>query len=325
MSAHRLCLRSFNCAVILFTCSFHSGASLQSALAATTQVFVNSEKLGTLSQIQKLTEAHSFLKAKPLIEKLKRSYPYDPQVLLAAARLDRQMGLFARALAEYKQLSAQAPDMTEALVALSEMYLEYLDARQALTLARKATVAAPHDKSARLALCSALVATGNLKEAEGEVLKLLQSQPYDPDVHYVVYKLRKERGNLKQARRHLESALALKPSQIRWLMDLSELCKLQGDFTQSRRCLDQVLSIDSASVEAMEKLAIILEFYCHDYDAAMKEYRDILAIDRDSVTAQAGIDRCRTERNDVAGMLKFQIRQSASKLWWAIFPEPALD
>ena len=38
------------------------------------------------------------------------------------------------------------------------------------------------------------------------------------------------------------------------------------------------------------------------------DMRSILEIDPDSVTAMAGLDRCKTKKNDLAGMLKNQLR-----------------
>jgi tetratricopeptide (TPR) repeat protein len=255
-----------------------------------------------------LTKAHSYMKANNLLDRMIEVDPTNPQLRLAGAHLYRQMGLFARSMSEYKQLMRADPNLIEPVIALSQMNMEYLNLPQALSLARVAVGIDPSNREARIALCSALIASDYLKEAEDELDKLQKQSGHDPEVNYVAYKLYLKRGQLPKARQELEGAMTIDPSNGQWLLDMSELCKLQGDYEEANRYLQRGLDNDPISVDKLNQMAILQEYFFRDYDLAMVQYRKILEIDPDSVTAMAGLDRCKTKKNDLAGMLKNQLR-----------------
>lgn len=267
-----------------------------------------------IKRIVELTKTRSYIKATDLFERMIEADPNNPQLRLAGARLHRQMGMFARAMSEYKQVMNADPHLIEPVVALSQMYMEYLNLPQAITLARHAVSINPKSKDARIQLCTVLIASDYLKEAEDELGVLQKQAGSDPDVNYVGYKLYLKRGQFGKARQQLEAALKLQPTNGQWLVDLSELCEMQGDYATAQSCLQKALQADPLSVEKLNKMAILQEYFLQNYSLAMAQYKKILEIDPDSVTALAGVDRCKTRSNDLAGMLKIQVRAFFAEL-----------
>ncbi|CAN5484922.1 hypothetical protein BH10CYA1_BH10CYA1_23530 [soil metagenome] len=288
---------------------------LMLAAVSTNPVFAlaESEEAG-IKRIVALTNAQSYVKATNLFDRLIEANPDSPQLRLAGARLYRRMGMFARAMSEYKLLMKADPTLIEPVIALSQMYMEYLNLPQAMTLARHAISLKPNDKEARIALCTVLIASDYLKEAEDELGKLQQQAGLDPEVNYVGYKLYLKRGQIGKARQQLEAAMKLDPSNGQWLLDLSELGQMQGDYAIANQCLQRALYADPLSVDKLSRMATLQEYFLQNYDQAGMQYKRILAIDPDSVTALAGLDRCKTRKNDLAGMLKVQIRALAARL-----------
>ncbi len=267
-----------------------------------------------IKQLVALTKAQSYVKATNLFDRLIEADPNNPQLRLAGARLYRRMGMFARAMSEYKLLMKSDPNLVEPVIALSQMYMEYLNLPQSLTLARHAVSLKPNDKEARIALCTVLIASDYLKEAEEELGKLQKQGGSDADVNYVAYKLYLKHGLMGKARQQLEAAMKLDPSNGPWLLDLSELCEMQGDYAMANQCLQRALYADPLSVDKLSRMATLQEYFLQNYDQAIEQYKRILTIDPNSVTALAGLDRCKARKNDLAGILKIQIRALAARL-----------
>jgi tetratricopeptide (TPR) repeat protein len=268
-----------------------------------------------LGRLQMLISTHSFLEANDLLDQLCVTNPDDVDVRIAAAKLYREMGMLARSRIEYQQLASAYPSRVEPLIALSQMYLLYLDPRNALSNARNAVKLAPNNKDAGIALVSALVAGGNLKEADERLALLTRANSGDAEVHYVAYKLMMERGQLPEARHELENAIRIDPTNGQWLLDLSELCQLQHDYVEAKACLQRAINSDPNSLDKINKMAILQEYCFHDYDEARQQFQKILQIDPDSVSAIAGLDRCKAKENDLAAILKDQIRSACASTW----------
>lgn len=270
-------------------------------------VLPSASKEKTLSEADSLTKARSFFRANVLIQRLRKAYPNDAAVALAAARLFSEMGLVSDAETEYSKALQFNSSSAEALCALSEISLQKLAPRKALEFARRACGVEPTSARSRVALVNALVACDMLKEADSESGQLLHDYPNNAAVHYAVYKLNFTRGQLGTAQSQLQAALKLFPNNFAWRLDLADVCQQQGDREGARRALRQALGIDPYSVEAKTKMAIVLEFYFHDYDGAIEQYDSVLDLDSQSVTALAGVNRCRTKKNDIAAAIKFQL------------------
>ncbi len=261
----------------------------------------------SIEYAQWLIHIHSFVKAQELIQRLLTKDPHNFSIRLAQAELLRDMGLVARSREEYKSLTQSNPNAPEPLIALSEMALESLDPQQALTLARRALAVAPQSEAAHCCLASALIATNNGSEAQILLNDLRLRYPNDAKVHYLLYKLALRQNQLAEARASLVKSIDLDGSNSQHLIELSELSKSIGDYEGAKRDLERALNLDPTSVDALTQLAIVYEFNFHDYQKAIDLYRNVLALDRDSVTAMAGIDRCRQKSNDLAGIVKDSI------------------
>jgi tetratricopeptide (TPR) repeat protein len=246
----------------------------------------------------------SFVEAQAIINSLLTRFPGEFHVRLAQARLLKSMGLTARSKAAYEKLKLSDPQAPEPLIALSEMAFESLNARLALDLARKAEAVAPASLSAQLSLASALIATSHYQEAADRLESLSKRNVGNGEVQYLLYKMAIKRDRYSQARTALENSIKLAPSEPRRILELSELCQYMRDYEGAKHNLQRVLSADPASIDALIKLAVLYEFNFHDYKEAIAQYQKVLNIDSNSVTAMAGIDRCRLKENDLAGLAK---------------------
>ena len=271
------------------------------------------DRIAGLKKLQEMTGRHEYFMAAAELAELQRRYPSDLDITLAAAKLHQEMGFSAQAEDEYLKVLQARPNLPEACVALSTIYLQKLEVRKALDYARQAFTSSPSTKT-RLTLVSALLAAGKVDEANSELQKLLRNDGQNAQVQYMAYELSLSLNRNKDALRYLEAAINIAPSSAEWLVELSDLYKESGEYHYARNALERVLSIDPASIDALNKLAVIYEFYLHDYDKAIMQYRKILAHDPDSVTALAGLDRCRIKKNDIAGAIKVQLRAMLSNL-----------
>jgi tetratricopeptide (TPR) repeat protein len=260
-----------------------------------------------LGEVERLTAAGSFQNARVLVDKLLLASPDDARVHLAAASLFRKMGLNNLAIAEYKLVNKLNPQHLEPLAALSELYLESLDIDQSLAFARLAVALNNESKEARSALARALLAGDRLTDADKEVSHLLRRFPNDQETLLLAYRLNRKRGSLMSARAFLGSTIKQAGPNPQLLYELAELLEMAGDCHGALDSLDRLLTIQPDSLKGRTKIASILEFSCHDYDAAIIEYRKLLKLDPESVTAEAGIERCQSKKNDLAFELKVLI------------------
>lgn len=268
-----------------------------------------------LEELHKLSANKAFYRARERIEPLLKKYPRDVAVHLAAARVYQQMGWTGRSIQEYERVHALAPFMSEPLVALSEMSLQNLDASQAMNYARKALVIEPSSKRAKLALVQGLIARGLLSEAQQTLTSFIAQYPHDAEIQYAAFRLYRDRGQNDKAMRHLDAAIKLNGNEVSWLVEKSELAKSMGDYRAARAQLEKVIALDPQSSDALTKLAVVLEYYFHDYNAAIARYQQLLQMDRDSVTALAGIERCRGKKNDLATIWKYRVREFFADLF----------
>ena len=265
---------------------------------------MHSETNLQLAKANQFIAKRSFVEAQRIINSLLERFPDDFHVRLAQARLLKSMGLIARSKDAYEKLKLSAPQAPEPLIALSEMAFESLNARLALDLARKAQAVAPTSLSAQLSLASALIATSHYQEASDLLDSLSKRHGGNAEVQYLLYKMAMKRDRYVQARTALENSIGLDSGDPRRILELSELCKYMRDYDGAKYNLQRILLADSAPIDALIKLAVLYEFNFHDYQEAIAQYQKVLNIDSNSVTAMAGIDRCRLKENDLAGRAK---------------------
>lgn len=262
-----------------------------------------------LKEVDALIADGSLLAARAKIEALLSSYPDDSAVALSAARLYQKMGLSAFAIMQYEKTRRSKPQLLEPLVALSKLHLENLSTELAVQLARQAVQISPSSRDARLALVSALLAEQSVKQARVQADALGQSFPNDPEVDHALASVAQAFGENKRAIALLSKAVEARPAEQAWQLELVDLYIASHDFDRAKAILVSIAVRDPQSLEALERLAHLDEFYLHDYMSARDNYRKVLGVLPDSASAQAGIDRCLVKQGDLALNLRNFIRR----------------
>jgi tetratricopeptide (TPR) repeat protein len=281
-----------------------------------------SDKEAILKKVQSLTYQGAFSQVRDDLKHLQEKYPRDPEVYLATGRFYRTIGSTGLAAEQYKKASQLNSRLVEPYEGLAEICLASLDNRQALYYAQKALAIDPSAKHARIVLISALLNDGKLEEARDAMTRGRPSKKneIDPDFAYLAYKLSKERRELAYAKQCLDDAIKHKPQQTSWLIDRADLYESLHDYTDAKESLEKYLSLEPHSVEALYKLGMILEMHFLDFDAAVRQYRQILTIDPNYVAAISGLDRCKAKKNDVAGQLKIEFWKSINQVKESLAP-----
>lgn len=275
-----------------------------------------------LKAVDELTQAHSFYKARKVLEPLLEAHPKNPQVHKSAGRLFAKMGLLPRAIDEYNKVLALEPGNVSAYIELSRAYMAREDANHAMIYAREALKRNPSSAEARLLLVRILMAKSLLLEAEQELQRLLHGDPNDAQVHFMAANIYRERGQGSLALEHIDKAIQLNPHKHDWLIEKSDICILLGRNDDARNSLERLLQYEPESVEGLNKLARVKENSFRDYDGAMICYKKVLETDPDSVTALAGIERLKAKKNDLAGLWKHQLRTNLSRLFSGFSTKP---
>jgi tetratricopeptide (TPR) repeat protein len=267
-----------------------------------------------LQQADSLREQGSFLRAQELLTSGLKSYPNDFQIRLTLAQLLRSMGHIARAENLYRELHAEQPNREEPLIALSHIALERLELSNALKYAREAVLVSPYNQAAHLCLAAALIANDDLNEADLELKRKPGDFTLDAERLYLTYQLNLKENQPAEALVALRQAIQLKSSNnssnssnSSWLMDLTYLYRQMGDYDNALRVLHFYLYTNPLSLDAWSKVAALYEYNFHEYDQAIRAYREILKLDPEIVDALVGIDRCKQKSNDLAAALKDQL------------------
>jgi tetratricopeptide (TPR) repeat protein len=306
-----------------------------------------SQTSAPLKHVEELTrQGHGdFSTAREELKILLKKYPQDIDVHLAAARFYKTIGLVGQSQAEYKRAIELGCKKSEPFIALADICQANLDNKQAMAYASKALALEPDSPQAHKVLISALLNEGKLKEAK-ELLFPKKSggnkNLTDPDLCYLAYRLYNQGRQLSLARTYLDDAIKLKkPEQPRWLLDRADLYRSLGDesnnlsdktkdYEEARRTLEDFLdNNEPKSIEGRLKLGTILEFYDHDFDSAMNQYKMILETDPENVHAITGLERCKKGKNDLAGQMKLEFWKTISQPFNALrdgfVPKRSLD
>ncbi len=306
--------QSFQCALFITTLTVFASLLCWPVLGAPGPKASANSLAGDLKTIDELADAHSFYKARKVLEPLLEAHPRDPAVHKSAGRLFAKMGLLPRAIDEYQSVIALEPGNLSAFIELSRAYMAREDSNHAMIFAREAVKLDPKSAEARLLLVRVLMAKSLLLEAEQELQRLLRGDPNDAQVHFMAANIYRERGQGALALGHIEKAIQLNPEKHDWLVEKSDICTLLGQHDEAKASLEKLLQYEPDSVQGLNRLARVKENSFRDYDGALECYRRVLEIDPDSVTALAGIERLKAKKNDLAGLWKHQLRSNWAKL-----------
>lgn len=267
----------------------------------------------SLAQVRKLADEHSFQQALELADRILAGNPASYGGHMARAGVLEAMGLTDQALDEYRRATELSPRSAEPHVELSRIYLSRLDFDSAIGAARRAVALSPLCLPCRLALVTALVSAEKTGEASTLLGPLQRDRPRDPDVLYLEYRLARAGGDMTAARRYLDQAIQSTNPPLAWLTESARLSEALGRFDEAIAKFQRVLERDPGSIEVNLRIASNLEFFKNDCNKALVYYRRVLDIDDASVAALAGIDRCTTKNNDLAGELKRCLRAALSR------------
>jgi tetratricopeptide (TPR) repeat protein len=283
------------------------------------------DKATALVELGRLTKRQAFSEARGILKDVLTKYPDDPEVHLAAADMFAAIGSSGAAIDEYKKALTLNAGSVRAHIALAQIYLGNGAAAEAAEQARKALAIAPDSEPAQLVLVNALLKMGDLREADIVLKKVLTHEGglnvKNAEVAYTAYQFYKKRRQFFIAQNYLDKAIALQPKRYQWLLDKADVCQSLGDHVQAKAALEKLLAVDPYSIEALYKLAVLLEFYRHDYDGAIKVYEEIVQIDPDYVAALTGLDRCKAKKNDIAGALKLGLWRSLESFRRSFIPQ----
>lgn len=264
-----------------------------------------------LNEINSLIEQGKFKQAEQLIDKAKEGAAKDPQLHFMAAKLLRRTGRTDAAIAEYQQTSMLAPSNVEALIALSELFMQNLQLDESLNCAKLAVDLSPDSVPARLTYARVLLKADHTGDAEEQIHNLMVKDNHNPEVQLLLYELGRKKSDFAAARRALKFVMANSAKQDpHWQVELADLDEAEGDFAGARSILEQVLITDPGCIEARNKLARLLEFRFHDFRMATSCYSKLLRMDPQSDDAAGGVERCRKKERDIAFRMKATLQGS---------------
>lgn len=252
------------------------------------------EKLHQLFKEGKLYQAQS-----EAVELLKQ-HPNDVPLLVEYGTILRSSGKPRQALQMFQRVVALQPQNVEAHVVISQLQLDNLDFKEALSSAIRAKNLDPANLGARLAYVEALLDTDKVNDAERELQSMIGTGAANPEVLHLCYEVKVRKGDFNQASRYLETAIALSQDPTAWQIELADLEQRMNHPDRARQVLRTILTKNPFETEARLRLARNLELFGGDFDGAIAEYRTLLEYDPDSASALTGIERCRAKKNNVA-------------------------
>lgn len=257
-----------------------------------------------LDVLQKQLSDGQLMTARKSVEELLAKYPHDPAVALLSARLYSRMGLSALAIIQFERVRRSYPYMVEPMIALARLHLENLSTFLAVNLAEDAVHIEPSNKEAQLVLVDALISNQSLRRARQQANKLLDLYPNDAQVLHANAEVSQAEGDLEKAQRFLEVAASRAPERLSWQIELAGLYQSLGNFSAARASYDEILKNDPGDLEALSGLAHLYEFDLNDFLRARNVYERILKIIPDDPASLAGMERCQTKQSDLALWLR---------------------
>jgi predicted Zn-dependent protease len=263
-------------------------------------------EINQLSKIEYLSSKKKFQQAHKVIEPLLKNNPNNAALHLALAELLGSEGKTAESINEYLTVRRIDNSDLQSCLKLSQLYAENSDQENSLRYARLAVAIKPDSLHAKIGLVNAFIENNLTRAAQEEFSNLLAKSKNNPDVLILGYKLGKKQGNNNKAKYYLLETIRYSKDPTRFELELSDLLEHMRDYKAARKCLEDLLSKYPDYSEARLRLAQNLEFYFYDFESAIKEYQNVLAINPNT-KASLGIERCRKKKNDLAFRLKLML------------------
>jgi tetratricopeptide (TPR) repeat protein len=194
--------------------------------------------------------------------------PKDPEPhLLSASLLEQQKPEDAEK--EYQQAIELAPNMTDALIALSNLYMREKKFSDAQALLQKITVLRPKDAGARFQLARMLAIAGKNDEAAAEMEAGLKIDPNDKKAQRDLADMYVNGQKYDQAARLYTSLLTFNPGDATLHFSLGRVLLKQKQFADAEREFMKATQLKPQWGEAYGELAVAANEN-KDYPLAIK-------------------------------------------------------
>ena len=199
-----------------------------------------------------------------------RSDPYAEGLRFSAR------GEHLRAIEQYEQALARAPNDTRVLFALGNTARTLGLARPAEDFFRRVLAQEPERIEALVNLANLLRAQGNFATAEAILAPALARAPSSPELWLTLGSVYRETGDTERATQHYRQALALNPNYPPALGNLAGLLADDGEVEEALALYDRVLKFEKDNAQARLNRAVLhllqgnLKDGWRDYAARLK-------------------------------------------------------
>jgi tetratricopeptide (TPR) repeat protein len=212
------------------------------------------------------------------------------RALLGASRALLQLGRLTEAVEAAERLVALVPGDVDALRTLAEALHGARDFARAAMVLEQGRLTAPDNVPLLTQLGAAYAAAGDPDGAEAALRRALALDGYAVAARTELSRLLAGEGQLAEAEREYRAALQRLPSYGAAAFGLAALLEQRGDAGGAMEVLVDLLMLDPYQLEALVRLASLLEADGRR-QAALFAYERVLRFDPGSAAAQAGAAR----------------------------------
>jgi tetratricopeptide (TPR) repeat protein len=196
----------------------------------------------------------------------------DYRQKLQVAADHAQAGRYAQAQDLYGQVLEGKPSDVAALHGLAGVRGKLGKPQEAISLLRRALAVDERRVEVHVALCSWLLAVGNVEEAEPGVRRALRLDPNNGPAHRQLAECYQSRHRLDDAITEAKKAASIDPSSAGTQFFLAKLERQKGDLNEARSRLEGLLGRELESEmrgDALKELGFVLD-KLGEYDAAFE-------------------------------------------------------
>ncbi len=193
--------------------------------------------------------------------------------------------------------AAQMPSQAT-LSAMAETAIKHQNTEMAADRLRFQIESAPQNLHARLRLVQVHIGAGDFSEALAQ-LGLLKDWPDDPRVQRITATVYAATGEVKRALAFLDAALSKQPDQIELQIERFRILSRSGHRHEAETGLKAIVQAHPERPAPRRQLAQSLMIW-RDYNAALAQWRAILALLPTDKAAQFGTLRCLFETSDAS-------------------------
>lgn len=175
----------------------------------------------------------------------------------------------------YKQWAISRANTFQTLAA-EHLKFGHLD--KAEEKATEALQLRPNDVELRLLLSRIRIEQGQYRQAAEMLVEIRDSQPENSEAHYLLGVVKERQKDFPVALEHYNNAAVAAPQDIHPVMACAEVLVAMGKVDQAQRRLESGLHLAESEPGAFELAGRIATLH-HEYDKAVKYYREARALD----------------------------------------------